>query len=95
MTGRQRDAAVGRLPQTAAGGAHVVLVRPRRAADGGDRPAAARRSEAAPPQRAERPVRHIGRGSGAALRADDEWLERQRADAGECQGDGQHELWHA
>ena len=43
-------AAVGRLPQAAAGRAEVVLVRPRIAAGHRNRPAAARRPEAAPAQ---------------------------------------------
>ena len=46
-------AAVGRLPQAAAGRAHVVLVRPRRAAGDGNGAAAARGAETAPAQRAK------------------------------------------
>src|SRR4029078_8176505 len=48
-----RDSCVGRLPETAAGRAHVVLVRPHRAAGHRDRAAAARGSETAPAERAE------------------------------------------
>ena len=74
------DAAVGRLPQAAAGRAHVGLVRPRRAAGDRNRPAAARRTEAAPAQRAEgsRGYR-LGR-SAAPLGADERGIENRSAD---------------
>ena len=62
-------AAVGGLPETAAGGAEVVLERAPGAARDGDRSAAALRPDAAPPQRAERPGALVdGRAAPAALR---------------------------
>ena len=74
-----RYASVGCLPQPAAGGAHVVLVGPRRAAANGNRSAAAWRPDAAPPERAERS--DFGRRRGAAaLRAKSRRLDKNRAE---------------
>ena len=63
-------AAVGCLPQTAAGGAHVVLVGSRDAAGHGNRSTAASRSHAAPAERAERSSIGLLRWGVCGLRVD-------------------------
>jgi len=71
-------ATVGRLPQTAAGCAHVVLVRPRDAAGDAERSAAARRPQAAPAQRAKRTGAFGRRGAAAALRLERHGREQKQ-----------------